>query len=155
MKQKLIISLIIGVTLLTCQIKGEARTFYWAPKMNLSEITVAVTETDTDEKENEKTPEKENHADREIDHQITTEALTYLGVPYVWGGTTPQGFDCSGLVQYVFGKCGKQLPRVTTQQEKCGNRISLDHVAVGDLYFWGHPGQSYHVAIALGGGKFI
>lgn len=158
MKQKLIIIGIIGSMLLTFQIKGEASNLYWAPKMHLSEITVTVTESDdkkVQDNEQNKTDKQPERTDHQGANEITIEALKYLGVPYVWGGTTPRGFDCSGLVQYVFDKCGKQLPRVTTQQERCGSQIPLNRAVAGDLYFWGNPGQSYHVAIALGDGKFI
>ena len=71
------------------------------------------------------------------------------------GWKAPAGFDCSGLVQYVFAQAGKKLPRVTFQQEYCGKVIVLPAVQAGDLYFWGPPGKSYHVALACGNGKYI
>lgn len=75
----------------------------------------------------------------------------YLGVPYVWGGTTPRGFDCSGLVQYVYNECGISLPRTTYSQINCGQAVSLDNLVCGDLVFWGN----YHVGIYVGDGKYI
>lgn len=87
--------------------------------------------------------------------QIIKIARKYLGVPYVWGGNNPSGFDCSGFVQYVYRQCGKNLPRVTTQQEHCGKVISINQAQAGDLYFWGNRNATYHVAIACGDGKFI
>lgn len=95
--------------------------------------------------------EKESEAEKVVEI-----AKKYLGVPYVWGGTTPSGFDCSGLVQYVFKEAiGKDLPRVTTQQETQGIDVSLDKLEVGDLLFWGDKGNSSHVAIYIGNNEFI
>ena len=77
--------------------------------------------------------------------------MKYLGTPYVWGGTTPNGFDCSGFTQYVFAKVGISLPRVTYDQEYSGTVISINEAKAGDLLFWGSRGSTHHVAIALGG----
>ena len=86
---------------------------------------------------------------------VTANAQSFIGVPYVWGGSTPAGFDCSGLVQYVYAQFGKSLPRATTGQEYAGTQISVEEAQPGDLYFWGSRGSTYHVAIALGGGSFV
>ena len=86
---------------------------------------------------------------------ITSYALTFLGVPYVWGGTTPSGFDCSGLVQYVYSHFGINLGRTTYTQQYAGTKISVASAQAGDLYFWGSYGSAYHVAIALGGGQCV
>lgn len=86
---------------------------------------------------------------------ITSYALTFLGVPYVWGGTTPSGFDCSGLVQYVYSHFGINLGRTTYTQQYAGTKISAASAQAGDLYFWGSYGSAYHVAIALGGGQYV
>lgn len=86
---------------------------------------------------------------------VTAYAQSFIGVPYVWGGSTPAGFDCSGLVQYVYAQFGKSLPRATTGQEYAGTQISVEEAQPGDLYFWGSRGSTYHVAIALGGGSFV
>ena len=86
-------------------------------------------------------------------HQIAETALEQVGVPYRYGGNDPSGFDCSGLVQYVYGQAGVQLPRSTAELLKTGARISYSDVRVGDLLFYQfsdrkHP--SMHVAIYLG-----
>jgi len=84
-------------------------------------------------------------------------ALKYLGVPYVWGGASPtQGFDCSGLVMYVYGKLGIHLHHFTGLQWLEGTRVEASALRAGDIVFFrpegGHPG---HEGMYLGGGKFI
>lgn len=86
---------------------------------------------------------------------VVSFAESLQGVPYVYGGTTPNGFDCSGFVQYVYNHFGVNLPRTTTQQENCGTQISANDAQPGDLYFWGNKGSAYHVAICVGNGKYI
>lgn len=83
------------------------------------------------------------------------EAKKYLGVPYVWGGTTPSGFDCSGLVQYVYAANNVLLPRVTTSQEYVGEMIGLNQLEPGDLVFFGTRGATDHVGLYIGEGKYI
>lgn len=89
--------------------------------------------------------------------QIIAYAKTFLGVPYVWGGTTPSGFDCSGFVQYVFSHFGLTLPRTSIEQASTGMPITVDQVAPGDLIFsdWEHEGHTSHVAMYVGGGNLI
>ena len=86
---------------------------------------------------------------------VVSFAESLVGVPYVYGGTTPSGFDCSGFVQYVYSHFGVNLPRTTTQQENCGTQIPVSQAQPGDLYFWGPKGATYHVAISVGNGKYI
>jgi len=75
------------------------------------------------------------------------------GVPYRWGGSSPRaGFDCSGLVQYVYAKVGIRLPHYAAGQYGHGRRVSRGSLRAGDLVFFSGLG---HVGIYAGGGKFI
>ena len=80
-------------------------------------------------------------------------ANNYGGVPYVRGGTTPKGFDCSGYTQYVFAQMGISLPRVAASQYNWADKISASDRKSGDLMFWSGGGGIYHVAIYAGDGK--
>jgi cell wall-associated NlpC family hydrolase len=83
-------------------------------------------------------------------------AQTYLGVPYVWGGTTPKGFDCSGLVQYVYAKQGVTLPRVAEAQARVGVPIAPEQLQAGDaIFFADRTGYIHHEGMYIGNGMFI
>lgn len=82
-------------------------------------------------------------------------SLTKLGIPYVWGGTSMSGFDCSGLTQYVYAKFGKSLPRTAAAQSLATQPVSMNNLKPGDLLFWGGRGSAYHVAIYIGGDNFV
>ncbi|MCE5285989.1 MAG: NlpC/P60 family protein [Pelosinus sp.] len=88
--------------------------------------------------------------------QILRTAQQFIGVPYVWGGTSPNGFDCSGFTQYVFGLNGISLPRTADIQYEAGIPVRAEELKPGDLVFFStyEPGPS-HDGIYLGNGKFI
>ena len=87
---------------------------------------------------------------------IASTALDYQGVPFIDGGETPTGFDCSGLTYYVFRKHGIQLPRTARAQYRVGVPVGTDQIAPGDLLFFQTvaPGAS-HVALAIGPDEFV
>jgi hypothetical protein len=89
-----------------------------------------------------------------IAQELTHSALRFLGVPYVFGGTSTAGFDCSGFVQHVFAMVGIALPRTADVQYDVG-RPSVGGPRPGDLVFFDTYGGVSHVGIYLGGGKFV
>jgi len=85
--------------------------------------------------------------------QAIAAARGQLGVPYVWGGTSPDGFDCSGLTQWAFEHAGIELPRTSRAQAQEGQEVDADSMQPGDLIFFNSPVS--HVGIYIGGGKMI
>ncbi len=87
--------------------------------------------------------------------QAVFTAMQMVGVPYQWGGATPQGFDCSGLVQYAYSNAGLQLPRTAAAQMKVVTPLTLENAEAGDLLFFRDGRRTSHVAIYLGQGRFV
>ena len=79
-------------------------------------------------------------------------AMQYLGTPYVWGGASPGGFDCSGFIMYVYSQVGVSLPHHAASQYGMGTPVSRDQLQPGDLVFFNGLG---HAGIYIGGGQFI
>ncbi|MFD7967975.1 C40 family peptidase [Streptomyces clavifer] len=82
-------------------------------------------------------------------------AQAQIGDAYVSGGTGPNSWDCSGLVQAAFRTVGVDLPRVSQSQSTFGTQVSLDSLQPGDILYWGGAGSAYHVGIYVGGGQFV
>lgn len=88
--------------------------------------------------------------------EVVAIAQRYLGIPYLWGGASPKtGFDCSGLVLYVYAQVGVQLSHGATDQQRASKPVPLNALQAGDLVFYGNASYSYHVAIYAGGGQTI
>jgi cell wall-associated NlpC family hydrolase len=98
------------------------------------------------------TPEGSTVAPPNVHGGVVGIAMRYLGVPYVWGGGSPRGFDCSGFVSYVFAQIGVSLPHSSYAQYGMGTPVSFSQLQAGDLVFF--AGAS-HVGIYIGNGQFI
>lgn len=87
---------------------------------------------------------------------LITTAKKYMGVPYVWGGTTTDGFDCSGFTQYVMKQNGITIPRTAAEQYATGTPVDKSQLRVGDLvFFTTYKEGASHVGFYMGDGKFI
>ena len=82
-------------------------------------------------------------------------ATGLIGTPYRWGGATPAGFDCSGLVYYTYRKAGLTVPRTSQQQFHFAQPVPLDDAQPGDLVFFAERGRIFHVGIYLGEDRFV
>jgi murein DD-endopeptidase len=88
--------------------------------------------------------------------EIAMRAMSLLGAPYRWGGASPSGFDCSGLVRFVHGQLGIATPRTAAEQFSAVRRVKLSGIEPGDLLFFRTDGKRIsHVAIYTGEGRFI
>jgi cell wall-associated NlpC family hydrolase len=91
-----------------------------------------------------------------VKRKMMQDAKQYVGVPYVWGGSTPSGFDCSGFIYYLFSTHGASVPRLSsTAYAKIGWPVDSSHLKPGDLVFFGPNGTIDHVGFYLGNRRFI
>ena len=89
------------------------------------------------------------------ENAVIAYASNFLGTPYLWGGTTPSGFDCSGFTQYVYKHFGVSLGRTTYDQINDGIQVSRDNLRAGDLVFFGSSGNPHHMGIYVGNNTYI
>ena len=87
--------------------------------------------------------------------EVVAIAQRYLGVPYVYGGASPSGFDCSGLTMYCYAQIGIGLGHGATVQQQASTPVPIGSLQPGDLVFFGGASYSYHVGIYVGGGTMI
>ena len=86
---------------------------------------------------------------------LIAEAKRFLGTPYLWGGMSVLGIDCSGFTYTVYERHGLLLPRDADEQYQCGSEVDADELRGGDLLFFGRPGRVTHVGMYISGGLFI
>ena len=95
----------------------------------------------------------------ELKASVVDEACTHIGAPYVYGGASPSGFDCSGFTSYVYKQFGYSIARTASDQLDCGVSVERDALQMGDLVFFRDPSVSTkaasHVGIYIGGGQFV
>ncbi len=104
------------------------------------------------------TPPIKEQSMQSVKQAIVNDSVNYLGVPYLWGGETPRGFDCSGFVYYMFNKHGVDMKRVTSgDYYKMGTTVSKANLEPGDLVFFGvnQPGVVSHVGFYMGNNEYI
>ncbi len=95
-------------------------------------------------------------ASAEMSDDAATHALKMVGRPYKYGGSTPAGFDCSGLIQYSYGKAGLALPHGTDKLRSVTRTIKTSDLRRGDVLFFNQEGKRYgHAGIYLGNGRFV
>ncbi len=93
---------------------------------------------------------------QEASQQLISKARSALGTPYVSGGSSPGGFDCSGFVCWAYKSVGVSLPRTAREQSVVGKRITrVEDMRAGDIVAFRHPRRGYHTGIYVGDGKFI
>jgi len=92
----------------------------------------------------------------EVEQPVLALARRHLGLAYLWGGMSPLGLDCSGLVHLVHRELGVVVPRDANTQETASTRVDLNEVMPGDLYFFAHPGEAtHHVGIVTEPGSMV
>lgn len=96
-----------------------------------------------------------NSSSGSIGQQIATYAQSFVGYPYVYGGSSPSGFDCSGFMQYVFGQFGYSINRTATAQLQNGYYVSYDEMQPGDIVYFGYGSSASHVGLYIGNGNFV
>lgn len=124
-------------------------------------VRQTTTTTTTTTTSNSRTPTTNNRAPAPSTNsnrieRVIENAHQFIGVPYVWGGTTPNGFDCSGYVQYLMRQQGISYPRVSFSQANVGEYVSRGNLRRGDIVFFEtYTSGPSHLGIYLGGGEFI
>ncbi|RKT78144.1 cell wall-associated NlpC family hydrolase [Terracoccus luteus] len=101
-------------------------------------------------------PPATDHPATDVDHPALVLAREHLGLPYLWGGLSPLGLDCSGLVHHTWRRFGLVVPRDASAQAEGSEPVEVDAVRPGDLYFFAHPGKGvHHVGIVVEPGRMV
>lgn len=125
----------------------------------ISLIAKSVYADDSDDSDNDDVPQpvKGQQLSKDAINDMLLQSVSLMGVPYRWGGNTPQtGMDCSGFIRYVFKKSlGITLPRTANEMSKLGKRVDVDDLQAGDLLFFNIHHLNSHVGMYIGDDKFI
>lgn len=125
---------------------------------DLITIGTAPVETSSRSSEEPRKTEEQPQSNSSSGNNIAETAKSFLGGNYVYGGTSPSGFDCSGLTGYVAKQCGYSIPRTAQQQYNQGNKIDKNSIEPGDLVYFSNNGSTnsiYHVGVYIGDGNFV
>jgi cell wall-associated NlpC family hydrolase len=101
------------------------------------------------------TTDSTGQVSRSIGQQAASIAVGQVGVPYRYGGNSPTGFDCSGLVHYSYLRAGKAVPRTTSQLWSGTSAVDRDEIRAGDILFFRIEGKMSHVGMYLGDNRFV
>ena len=130
-------------------------SYWFKVKYGTVEGYAASTYIDTSARHIYNSTSRNGYVDRTSNEALIEFAKQYLGLPYVYGGSTAKGFDCSGFTQFVFRNFGVTLPRTTYEQVRVGTYVSRDQLQMGDLVFFAPGGNINHVGIYISDGNFI
>ena len=129
----------------------------WIPKQNVNVLDYEVVsqEREAARQAVSSAPDLNSMALRFDQRAVLQQAYSYLGVPYRWGGTSPNGLDCSGFVQRCFAAVGVRLPRTAREQIHVGMPVSGEDLQAGDRLYFSSSGYISHTGIYIGNGYFI
>ncbi|MGM9523818.1 MAG: NlpC/P60 family protein [Faecousia sp.] len=103
----------------------------------------------------DKTSSGSTSTEADLGQQIATYAQQFVGYPYVYGGSSPSGFDCSGFMQYVFSQFGYSINRTATAQLANGYSVAYEDLRPGDIIYFGYGSTASHVGMYIGNGQFV
>ena len=119
-------------------------------------LTACASSPQADDRDDARAYKSESRADREAALEAAQLAKEMVGKPYRYGGHSPSGFDCSGLVYYSYSRAGIAVPRTTRSQLRAGIPVTSRSLRIGDLVFFDQEGKKFsHVGIYIGNGRFV
>lgn len=137
---------------------SSSQRFSSAGRMCPASSETNVAKTGLKSKSSPKETDNSNYKSEKLDNvqsKIVSNAETWIGVPYAWGGNTRNGVDCSGFVKNIYNDVGVDLPRTAHQQYNYAKKIADKDRKTGDLVFFSKGSKISHVGIYIGGGKII